>query len=165
MSRTRILLASVILWLPLLAGGVYFFPRTSCGTPSATQTARCVAEPIQDLGHTSVQKEWAVVFPVRNDGARRLVLNELEPGCCGDRVRRTILVPPGATAKVTVTLDTRRISGPIESTVAFATSDPAHPFLNLTARAWVDVADVMGHSDTPNSHGAAPNFLRSPIVD
>ena len=153
------------IWVaPLLAGGVYFLPHTSCG-PSAAQTARWIAEPIQDLGHTSVQKEWAVVFPVRNDGTRRLVLNELEPGCCGDRVRRTILVPPGATAKVTVTLDTRRISGPIESTVAFATSDPAHPFLNLTARAWVDVADVMGHSDTPNSHSAAPNFLRSPIVD
>ena len=148
MSWTRILLASVVLWLPLLAGGVYFFPRASCGAPSAGRTARCVVEPIRDLGHTTVQKEWEIVFRVRNDGTRRLVLNELESACCGDRARRTILVPPGTTAEVTVTLDTCFASGPIEATATFTTSDPAHPSLNLTVRAWVDAADVPGHSQS-----------------
>ena len=143
MSRSRFLLAAFILGLPLLSTGVYFFPRTSHGTSSAARTAKCVAEPIRDLGNTTLEKQWKIVFPIRNDGARRLVLNELEHECnCKDHARRVILVRPGATAEVTVTLDTRFASGPIEATTSFATNDPARPSLNLTVRACVDVAEA-----------------------
>ncbi len=156
MSTTRLLLASFVLGPSLLAVAVHFFPRPSRGTPSAAQTARCVAEPLQDLGHITAQKEWEIVFPIRNAGARRLVLNEQDPECnCGDRDRRMILVPPGATADVTVTLDTRFAAGPIESTVAFTTNDPARPSLNLTVRAWVDGPDVTGDSTRDDDIGVS----------
>jgi len=109
----------------------------------------CVAKRTVDLGHTTAQKEWKIGFPIRNAGTRRLVLNELDPDCnCGDRARQTTLVPPGATAEVTVTLDTRFASGPIETTARFTTSVPAQPALNLTVRAWVDAADYPGRSKT-----------------
>lgn len=147
MSKKSVCFASLVLWLPLLAVSVHFFPSTSRGTQLPGRLARCVAEPTRDLGHTTVQRELGVIFPIRNNGMRRLVLNEVDRQCqCGDRARRTIVIPPGATDEVTVILDTRFAAGPIEATAAFTTNDPRRPTLMLTARAWVDTADAAGHS-------------------
>ena len=104
---------------------------------------------LRDLGRTTVLKEWEIVFPVRNRGTRRLVLNETASECnCEDRAARTILIPPGETARVSVTLDTRFASGPLQATAAFTTNDPAHPTLTLTVRACVDAPPLPGHSPT-----------------
>jgi hypothetical protein len=98
---------------------------------------------IRDLGHTSIQKEWRVSFQIRNSGTRRLIINEASRDCgCGNRSARTILVPPGETAELTVTLDTRFAAGPIETIAAFTTSDPARPRFNLIVRARVDAAGL-----------------------
>jgi hypothetical protein len=98
---------------------------------------------IRELGHTSIQKEWRVPFQIRNSGTRRLVINEADPDCaCGNRSLRTILVPSGETAELTVTLDTRFAAGPSEAVATFTTNDPARPRFNLIVRARVDAASL-----------------------
>jgi hypothetical protein len=98
---------------------------------------------ICELGHTSIQKEWRIPFQIRNSGTRRLVVNEADRDCgCGNRSSRTILVPPGETTELTVTLDTRFAAGPIEAIAAFTTNDPARPRFNLIVRAQVHAASL-----------------------
>ena len=158
MTNARMISVAVVMLLLLLSAGTYVCVSAFCGPSSAASpTARndgprgqwtlYVAEKLRDLGRTPVQKKWDVDFPIRNIGTRRLVVNELDPGCrCGNRVHRTILIPPGETAEVAVTLNTRFDSGPIETTAVFTTNDPGQPRFNLTVRAWVDAADVLAHS-------------------
>ena len=158
MSKVRTINAVAILLLSLVAVGVCvhlpeFRGRLSAEpTESQDLTSRghatvYLADPKRDLGHTTIRKKWGLVFQVQNTGTRRLVLNELDPHCaCDDRIRRTIVVPPGKIASVGLTLDTRFTSGPTEVSMSLITNDPAHPRVNLVARAWVDAADVSGHS-------------------
>jgi hypothetical protein len=120
---------------------------------TALRAWQCQAQPpraslslrtdIRDLGRTSIQKEWRVPFQIQNSGTRRLVINEVSRDCgCGNRSARTILVPPGEIAELTVTLDTRFAAGPIETIAAFTTSDPTRPRFNLIVRARFDAASL-----------------------
>jgi hypothetical protein len=111
--------------------------------PQPPRASLNLSNHIRELGHTSIQKEWRVPFQIRNSGTRRLVINETDPDCgCGNRSLRTILVPSGETAELTVTLDTRFAAGPIEAIAAFTTNDPARPRFNLIVRARVDAASL-----------------------
>ncbi len=97
-----------------------------------------IAEPVRDLGQIKERKQWSVSFTIHNVGNTRLVLNELDVECgCGEKIKRTILVPPGETAEVTVPLDSRFMSGEIENSANFFTSDPLRPKVTLTAKAFV----------------------------
>ena len=114
---------------------------------SPTGAVVVVSRSVGDLGQISSRKEQLVPFAILNAGRQRLVLNELIPDCCcGNRVRRTILVAPGEMAEVSVLLDTRFSCGLVENTVHFVTNDPARPCLDLTARALVS-ANNRGLSD------------------
>lgn len=138
MSKMKILVAFAAWALTMPAAGVLFLPYNLPGNLLVEQSANCVVESYRDLGRTSVRKEWKVDFPVRNTGTRRLVLNEVNSDCdCGAGLGRTTIIPPGETRDVTLTLDTRLASGPIEATANFTTSDPALPVLNLTVHAWL----------------------------
>lgn len=97
-----------------------------------------IAEPIRDLGQITERKQWSISFSIHNVGNRRLVLSELDVECgCGDKIKRTILVPPGEMTEVTVPLDSRSSSGEIENSASFLTSDPSQPKVTLTAKAFV----------------------------
>jgi hypothetical protein len=90
----------------------------------------------------SARQEQRVPFEIHNAGTRRLVLNEVDVDCgCGDPIRKTVIVPPGRSVDLTVTLNTRFVTGPIQKIASFATSDPARPRFDLTVRAWVDAAE------------------------
>jgi len=97
-----------------------------------------IAETVRDLGQTTERKQWNVSFSIHNVGNTRLVMNELDLECgCGDKIKQTILIPPGETAEVTVPLDSRFKSGKIENSASFLTSDPSQPKVTLTAKAFV----------------------------
>lgn len=140
--------AAVYVCRPVFCGSASARARTSRNGDSRSKSRVYVSEPVRDLGRTSVRKVWEVAFPIQNHGTRRLLINELDL-CCGvNRVSRTFLIPPGETADVTVKLDSRSASGPIESTTRFSTNDPAHPTLELTVRAWVGTAEETGDANT-----------------
>jgi hypothetical protein len=90
-----------------------------------------------EIGTTSIRKSWRVPFQIGNSGHKRLVINKVDAACCGDSSQETIVIPPGETAEVSVSLDTRIAFGAVENVVSFTTSDPDCPRLNLTVRAWV----------------------------
>lgn len=97
-----------------------------------------IPEPVQTLGQISDRKQWQIIFPVRNSGDMRLVLNELDLDCgCGNKTKRSVLVPPGKTTKISVLLDTRFAAGSVENCVSFTTNDPTQPRVTLTVRAFV----------------------------
>ena len=103
-----------------------------------------VANPIVELGVLSPGEVREIALPIVNKGSRRLVLNEVDSGCqCGDRIRRTILIPPGATEEVIVGIDTRFATGAIEASTSFTTNDPAQPRFDLIVRAWVPVSEQL----------------------
>lgn len=126
---------------------------SSAGTQTAEfhhQSGRAIlsfSNPIHDLGRTAVRKEWEIPFVLRNRGTRRLVINELDPVCnCGNRTRRTLTIPPGGSAQVTVTLDTRHASGAIEAIGVFTCNDLSASSFQLVARAFVDTAEASSFS-------------------
>ncbi|MGV3486133.1 MAG: DUF1573 domain-containing protein [Planctomycetaceae bacterium] len=109
-----------------------------------------------DLGQTAADSRWQLVFPIRNLGTRRLVLNELDTGCdCGDDPHSSIVVPPGGTVELVVPLDTLQAAGPVESERSFTTNDPRWPRLELKARALV--------AGSPTTARAAADAVAIPI--
>jgi hypothetical protein len=94
-----------------------------------------LTEENRDLGHTELQNELKIPFRVTNRGGRRLVINQFDADCgCGSPGQDTIIIPPGQSRDVFVTLDTRFETGLVERKSSFSTSDPNHPEFVLTAR-------------------------------
>ena len=109
---------------------------------AAPQASLSLANTVRDLGPVSDQKEWEIAFPVRNAGARRLVLNEVDLACdCGDPTLRTIVVQPRETVNLVVRLNSRSAVGPVENVASFTTNDKSCPRLNLTVRATVHATE------------------------
>jgi len=134
-----------------LAGGLLWLAAPRLPLPVATaevggaypQLILSVPGTTRDLGHTTDRKRWHVAFPARNAGRRRLVISEIDLECgCGDRTRRTFIIPPGASADLIVPLDTRFAAGPTEAIAAFTSNDPSRPRFHLTVRATVDAAGL-----------------------
>lgn len=93
-----------------------------------------VAATTADLGEVAAGQTLQNRFELRNVGARRLVLNELDVTCgCRKNVRRTILVGPGESTEVTVSLHTER-TGPSENRLYFTTNDSNRPEFVLVVR-------------------------------
>lgn len=128
------MLASLVRMQPLRAG-IKAEAVQPCAVLSAASTH-------YHLGQTSAATQWQIVFPIRNLGARRLVLNELDPGCdCGDALH-TIVVPPLETAEITVFLDTHNAVGLVESEKSFTTNDPQMPRLELKVDAVAEPSTI-----------------------
>jgi len=148
--RTRIVAALVL--LSLLAAGSYLYCSGYWGpsySDSLGQARLHVSEPVRDLGHTSFENTLEEVFLIHNHGNRRLVVNELDQQCdCEDRVIRTVLISPGETARVVLTIDPRFASGPTETVAIFTTNDPVQPRFSLSVSAHVDAPDSPDPSRT-----------------
>ena len=93
-----------------------------------------------DLGVVRPSETREVAFLIENKGLRRLVLNEIRCGC-GSPVREAIVVPPGKSEEVPVSLEIGMESGEVERKVSFATNDTAQPRIDLT---------VVGHVNEPS---------------
>ena len=136
--RRPILLTTLIVGIAVFVGCLTL---TMGRPPAARSTGPMLVLPhnVRDLGRRTTRQEWRVPFQFQNSGTRRLVINEVDTGCgCGDPIRKTVIIPPGESAEVTVTLDARLATGPVEKITSFTTSDPAQPRVDLTVRAWVD---------------------------
>lgn len=111
-----------------------------------------------DLGEVVAGQIVQKRFELRNVGARRLVLNELDVTCgCRKKVRRTILVGPGESIDVTVPFYAER-AGATENRLYFTTNDSNHPELDLVVRGVVTAdtaADAETHDERPVSVGVA----------
>jgi len=90
-----------------------------------------------DLGTIRGGETVRGVFPVHNNGARRLVLTPVICSSCGQpgATEQAVVVPPGATEAIVVPLDTTGLHGPVRHTVRYTSSDSQNPVVNLTIRA------------------------------
>jgi hypothetical protein len=124
---------------------------TSQGSaPQDARPAISLERTSQQMDITSERPVWEFAFPIKNTGSRRLILNELDLSCgCGEQIRQTIIISPGETEELTVTLDTRATMGRPEVIARYLTNDPSLPQFDLTVRA--TVGGVLGNGDT-NSH-------------
>ena len=128
--------------LPGLAG---ILVVTVCGFMFACRQPFRVADPVPavgiansvvDVGQLQAGEVRRVVFPITNLGSHRLVINEIDSDCrCRNRIRRTILIPPGGSEDVMVSITSGDTVGPIEASSSFACNDPTRPRFHLTVRA------------------------------
>jgi hypothetical protein len=97
-----------------------------------------IAEIERDFGTVDAGGELPASFRVTNSGGRRLILLEKSRSCgCLATGRPEILVQPGQSVDLEITLKTGRLRGPIRKAVYYYTNDPKRPLLTLTMTAEV----------------------------
>ncbi len=107
-----------------------------------------VANRTVDLGVLSPGDVREVAFRIANKGNRRVVINEIDRGCeCGEPVRRTIVIPPGAAEDWVLNIDTKFKIGAFEKLTSFTTSDPAQPRFDLLVKGSVQPVEKSDDSD------------------
>jgi hypothetical protein len=131
--------------LAAVATPFFSSPSIPSGPPVAVLY---IANPVVELGVLSPGAVREVLCPIVNKGDVRLVINEVDRGCgCGERVRRSILIPPGVTRELVVSIDTRLETGAIEKLTSFTTNDPVQPRFDLLVKASVHPARHLESSD------------------
>jgi hypothetical protein len=155
-ERTRTVNVKRLLVATLcVSAGAVCLANASWPAWTATRTPQSEDRPVislrqtsHEIGQTAERRVWNCLFPIMNAGSRRLILNELDLSCgCGEQVRQTIIIPPGETQVLTVTLDTRQASGDTEAIARYLTNDPSLPRFDLTVRA--TVGDDVGGNRKP----------------
>ena len=102
-----------------------------------------------DLGTV---RQGAIVkasFPVRNVGARRLILRDRSESCCGkSETPHDVIVGPGESKELVVEIDTTQWQGRMRHEARFESNDPQMPKLTLSVSALVEsssLADQASH--------------------
>lgn len=94
----------------------------------------------QDVGVVPAGAELNVPFIIANVGAKRLVINQIVPGCdCGSETLEGVcLVPPGEQRKVMVRFNPGFESGRFTHEASYSTNDPNNHRIVLTVEGIVD---------------------------
>jgi hypothetical protein len=83
-----------------------------------------------NFGQVSIGEVLSASFLVRNEGTRRLILDE-RGVCCGSANQE--IIPPGETKKLTFEIDTSQLPlGPGQKVVSYDTNDRLHRTLVFT---------------------------------
>lgn len=137
-KRSIALACGGLLTLAVLA----FLLRTGITEPLRADVP---ARPVLDFEHTNGEfgtvVEGAVLsttFTLRNLGTRRLVVNEEVCRPCGSTgAPRTVIVKPGDSANITVSVDTNGVSGRLRHLRHYTTNDPDNPRFEILVSATV----------------------------
>jgi hypothetical protein len=125
--------------------------RLSPAGKSGEPAAAFVPVSTFDLGSVPAGKVLETRFKVVNDGGTRLVIRKQTSNCpCVNARWKPLIVFPGATQYITLTLDTRELEGPFQFEMDYATNDPELPKFTLTLR--VDV-EPQGQTSTMSVSG------------
>lgn len=89
-----------------------------------------------DCGAVSAGTTVQATFSVRNAGSHRLILVGEQRSCeCVAGRQPNVVVEPGQTAQLVVTLDTAGLLGPVRREIEYRTNDPERPLVRLTVLA------------------------------
>jgi hypothetical protein len=152
------------------------------GTPETTATEAAKApeprpqvtvdEPIADVGKVVKGETVRHEFIVRNTGTAPLEIREVRPACGCTVVEFDKTIAPGASGKVTASLDTSGLaSGGGSKAISLFTNDPETPRVQLTMQASVleylvfnpgFARFVKGKGNTP---GVVENIFYTPRFD
>ena len=97
--------------------------------------AAVALEMVKDFGVVNKGQRVTHEFQIRNDGEATLQITEVRPSCGCTVAEYDKTVAPGATGKVTATVDTRNFKGGIAKSVRVFTNDPANPQIDLVIKA------------------------------
>jgi len=88
-----------------------------------------------------------VPFLVKNVGSRRLVIRRLNEQChCSETAVSPIIIPPGGSSNVWLTLDYRAATRNVPISGVFSCNDPTTPRFQLTVLARVPQGDHPPHA-------------------
>ena len=152
----RILACVVTVGLPLLVGALLFNWQVS-GLPSPNGDSSAAGDPVHpvvtldrtehDFGRVPAGALLLAGFQVKNAGGKRLVVREQSRGCeCVTGGRPEVIVPPGGSQDLTPGLDTKKLAGPLRTTIQYRTNDPNRPAITL-----VLLADVVPSPAVPEA--------------
>lgn len=98
-----------------------------------------ISETVRRLNGVRVGERCEASFLVRNGGERRLVLNAIQSECECTRIQDPeIIVTPGRTVPLKVTLQAPGIAGAYDLSAKYSTNDVAHPVLTLMLRVEIE---------------------------
>ena len=98
-----------------------------------------VAAPRKDAGSVVRGETVRAVFTVRNEGTADLHVKEVRPSCGCTATQFDPLVLAGGQGSVTLSVDTKALSGAVNKTAVVVTDDPVTPQATLTVSAVVTV--------------------------
>lgn len=96
-----------------------------------------VVEPLKDFGTVPKGEKLDWTFVVKNTGQADLQILSAEPTCGCTVADYDKVIKPGATGKISASVDTAQFSGPIQKAVNIRTNDPEAPNAQLTINAIV----------------------------
>ncbi len=89
-------------------------------------------------------------FEIHNTGGKRLVVREQARGCaCVTVGRREVMVPPGGSQNLTPGLDTKKLKGPLRTTIQYQTNDPQQPTFTLVLLADIEPSEQDQQAEAP----------------
>lgn len=95
--------------------------------------------PDHDFGEQWVGRKLNHVFEVKNVGDKPLKILNVKPACGCTLVNYDKVVEPGATGKITVAVDSKKLFGPFRKTIRVTTDDP------LKASATLSISGKIKH--------------------
>jgi hypothetical protein len=113
-------------------------PAEPAAKDLAPKPKAVVAEPVIEAGSIAKGEKIVKEFVIRNEGTVALEISEVRPACGCTVADFTKSIAPGASGKVTVTIDTQDFNGPIAKGVTVFTNDTATPQIELTVRAKIE---------------------------
>lgn len=133
-------LAAGLMFAAMLTMPRIFYTLSAADTDAAPEFAVDSTE--YDFGVVLSGTVLRKTFSVRNDGGQRLLLNR--ETCCGDPAPAPVVVPPGTSVPLELSIPTAGHQGPMRHSVRFSTSAPAQPSVTFTFLADVTEGSRVG---------------------
>src|SRR5687768_9481180 len=122
-----LLLACVLVGIRSYANGIVAHPERPVAIPAWTQW---------DFGTVAAGTPLCVSCAVQNGGGRRLIIHPVSRDCpCAGSDADSLFIPPGSTANLVATIDSRGLAGSVQVDLEYSTNDPELPRFALTLRA------------------------------
>ncbi len=155
----RIFACLLSIGIPLFAFAVMFNWQTSI-FPSASAVTSVVGgmdgpravlqRKEHDFGRVRAGALLLAGFRVENAGTKRLILREKARGCeCVTVHQPEVIVPPGGSRTLAPGLDTKKLDGPLKTTVQYKTNDLKMPTVTLVLMADVIPSPEKAETQVP----------------
>jgi hypothetical protein len=123
----------------LLTAALLAPPPAPAPTTAPPPAPQMVVEPDHfDFGRLLPEKTVSKQFSIRNFGSADLTVDRISTTCgCTAALLDHKVIPPGGSAALRVTFETRNYNGKVARSVLIKTNDPKRPSLELKLQATV----------------------------
>jgi hypothetical protein len=138
-----------VLSLVALSASLAMTASSHAAPPAGPSPTLVLEETVHDAGEVLKGEVVVAEFEIRNTGGADLEILAVKPACGCTSPEFDKLIPPGATGRVVLRVDTGRFgAGPLEKTASVSTNDPDQPALRLAVKAAIRTLVDVSPRDT-----------------